>query len=42
MRTHTLGPRITVAQSEHQQLLALAVSGKPCGHVDMMAPSSSW
>ena len=27
MRTHTLRPRITVARSEHQQLLALAVSG---------------
>lgn len=28
MRTHTLRPRITVARSEHPQLLALAVSGK--------------
>ena len=27
MRTHTLRPRITVGRSEHQQLLALAVSG---------------
>jgi regulator of nucleoside diphosphate kinase len=27
MRTHTLRPRITVARSEHQQLLALAASG---------------
>lgn len=27
MRTHTLRPKITVARSEHQQLLALAVSG---------------
>lgn len=27
MRTHTLRPRITVARSDHQQLLALAASG---------------
>jgi regulator of nucleoside diphosphate kinase len=27
MRTHTLRPRITIARSEHPQLLALAVSG---------------
>lgn len=36
MRTHTLRPRITVARSEHQQLLALAVSGNGSAAADSL------
>lgn len=36
MRNHTLRPQITVAQSEHQQLLALAASGSGSAAADSL------